>query len=170
MSVVIALDQGTTSSRAILFDHSGSIVGVAQREFEQIFPQAGWVEHDANEIWESQLAVARGVLADTGTDIANVAALGITNQRETVVIWDRKTGQPIHNAIVWQDRRTANDCNSLRQAGHTDLVQQKTGLIIDAYFCATKIRWILDNVPVRGSVPTRETSPSVPSTAGCFGN
>jgi glycerol kinase len=146
MSVVIALDQGTTSSRAILFDHSGSIVGVAQREFEQIFPQAGWVEHNANEIWESQLAVARQVLSESGSTAADIAALGITNQRETTVIWDRKTGQPIHNAIVWQDRRTAPYCDSLREAGHTDVVQQKTGLIIDAYFCATKIRWLLDNV------------------------
>ncbi len=147
MSVVIALDQGTTSSRAILFDHSGSMLDVAQQEFRQIFPQAGWVEHDAEQIWESQLAVAREVLSHSGTSAADVAALGITNQRETVVIWDRKTGQPIHHAIVWQDRRTASDCDSLRQAGHTEMVQQKTGLIIDAYFCATKIRWLLDNVP-----------------------
>ncbi len=146
MSVVIALDQGTTSSRAILFDHSGSVVGVAQREFEQIFPQAGWVEHNANEIWDSQLAVARQVLSESGTSAADIAGLGITNQRETTVIWDRKTGKPIHNAIVWQDRRTASYCDSLRDAGHTDMVQQKTGLIIDAYFCATKIRWLLDNV------------------------
>ncbi len=146
MSFVIALDQGTTSSRAILFDHSGDIRGVAQREFEQIFPQAGWVEHDANEIWESQLAVARQVLSESGTSAAEIAALGITNQRETTLLWDRVTGQPIHNAIVWQDRRTAAYCDSLREAGHTEMVQQKTGLIIDAYFCATKIRWILDNV------------------------
>ncbi len=146
MSVVIALDQGTTSSRAILFDHSGDVVAVAQREFQQIFPQAGWVEHDANEIWESQLAVAREVLTQSGISAADVASLGITNQRETTVLWDRKTGQPIHNAIVWQDRRTASFCDSLREAGHTDMVQQKTGLLIDAYFCATKIRWILDNV------------------------
>ena len=146
MSVVIALDQGTTSSRAILFDHSGDIVGLAQKEFEQIFPQAGWVEHDANEIWDSQLAVARNVLSESGTSAADVAALGITNQRETTVIWDRSTGKPIHNAIVWQDRRTASYCDSLREAGHVDMVQKKTGLIIDPYFCATKIRWLLDNV------------------------
>ncbi len=146
MSVVIALDQGTTSSRAILFDHAGSVVGVAQREFQQIFPQPGWVEHDANEIWESQLAVTRQVMSQSGVTAADIAALGITNQRETTLLWDRKTGKPIHNAIVWQDRRTASFCDSLRAAGHVDLVQQKTGLIIDAYFCASKIRWILDNV------------------------
>ncbi len=146
MSVVIALDQGTTSSRAILFDHSGSVVGVAQREFEQKFPQPGWVEHDAIEIWESQLAVAREVLTETGTAASDIAALGITNQRETTLLWDRKTGQPIHNAIVWQDRRTANLCDSLHAEGHAAMVQQKTGLIIDAYFCATKVRWLLENV------------------------
>lgn len=146
MSVVIALDQGTTSSRAILFDHSGSVVGVAQSEFEQHFPQPGWVEHDATEIWESQLAVARQVLRESEIAVSDVAALGITNQRETTVLWDRVTGKPIHKAIVWQDRRTASFCDSLRQAGHTGMVQQKTGLIIDAYFCATKIRWLLDNV------------------------
>jgi glycerol kinase len=147
MSVVIALDQGTTSSRAILFDHAGNLIGVSQREFEQIFPQPGWVEHDANEIWESQLAVAREVIQQTGTAVSEIVALGITNQRETVVIWDRQTGQPIHHAIVWQDRRTADVCQALQSAGHTDLVQRKTGLIIDAYFCATKIGWILDHVP-----------------------
>jgi len=146
MSVVIALDQGTTSSRAILFDHSGDLVAAAQQEFTQHFPQPGWVEHDAHEIWESQLAVAQEVLEKSGTSVANVAALGITNQRETTLIWDRKTGQPIHNAIVWQDRRTAAYCNSLHEAGHADLVQRKTGLVIDAYFCASKIRWLLDNV------------------------
>ncbi len=146
MSVVIALDQGTTSSRAMLFDHAGSVVGVAQREFKQIFPQAGWVEHDANEIWESQLAVTRQVMSESGVTAADIAGLGITNQRETTLFWDRKTGKPIHNAIVWQDRRTASYCDSLREAGHVDMVQHKTGLIIDAYFCATKIRWILDNV------------------------
>ncbi|MGB7328965.1 MAG: glycerol kinase GlpK [Rubripirellula sp.] len=146
MSVVIALDQGTTSSRAILFDHDGSVVGVAQAEFEQKFPQPGWVEHDANEIWESQLSVARQVLRDCNVESTDIAALGITNQRETTLLWDRSTGQPIHNAIVWQDRRTASYCGSLHEAGHAEMVQQKTGLIIDAYFCATKIRWLLDNV------------------------
>ena len=147
MQVVMAFDQGTTSSRAILFDHSGSIVGVAQREFEQHYPEPGWVEHDANEIWQTQLAVGREVLDQTGVSADDVVAIGITNQRETTVVWDRATGQPIANAIVWQDRRTASYCDTLREAGHKDQVQAKTGLLIDAYFCATKIRWILDNVP-----------------------
>ncbi|MDE0862337.1 MAG: glycerol kinase GlpK [Rubripirellula sp.] len=147
MQVVMAFDQGTTSSRAILFDHSGSIVGVAQREFEQHYPASGWVEHDANEIWQTQLAVGREVLDQTGVSADDVVAIGITNQRETTVVWDRATGQPIANAIVWQDRRTAPYCDALREAGHSEQVQAKTGLLIDAYFCATKIRWILDNVP-----------------------
>jgi glycerol kinase len=147
MSVILAFDQGTTSSRAIVFDHSGSILGVAQREFTQHYPQPGWVEHDAGEIWQSQLEVGREVLAQCGLSAADVAAIGITNQRETTVLWDRATGEPVHNAIVWQDRRTASFCDSLREAGHTEMVQQKTGLLIDAYFCATKLRWLLDNVP-----------------------
>lgn len=147
MSVILAFDQGTTSSRAIVFDHSGSILGVAQREFTQHYPRPGWVEHDANEIWQSQLEVGREVLAQCGLSAAEVAAIGITNQRETTLLWDRATGEPVHNAIVWQDRRTAAFCDSLQQAGHTDLVQQKTGLIIDAYFCATKLHWLLENVP-----------------------
>lgn len=147
MQVVMAFDQGTTSSRAILFDHNGSIVGVAQQEFEQHYPQSGWVEHDANEIWKTQLTVGREVLERTGVSANEVVAIGITNQRETTVVWDRTTGQPIANAIVWQDRRTAEYCDKLREAGHTNQVQAKTGLVIDAYFCATKIRWILDNVP-----------------------
>lgn len=147
MSVILAFDQGTTSSRAIVFDHSGSILGVSQREFEQRFPKPGWVEHDANEIFESQLLVAREVLSECQLSAQDVAAIGITNQRETTLLWDRSTGQPIHNAIVWQDRRTSSYCDALHEAGHADLVQKKTGLIIDAYFCATKIRWLLDNVP-----------------------
>ncbi|MAI70383.1 MAG: glycerol kinase [Rhodopirellula sp.] len=147
MQVVMAFDQGTTSSRAILFDHNGSIVGVAQREFKQHYPQSGWVEHDANEIWKTQLAVGREVLEQTGLSAQEVVAIGITNQRETTIVWDRTTGKPIANAIVWQDRRTAEYCDKLRESGHTDQVQAKTGLVIDAYFCATKIRWILDHVP-----------------------
>jgi glycerol kinase len=147
MSVVLAFDQGTTSSRAIVFDHSGSILGVAQREFAQLFPQPGWVEHDPNEIWASQLQVAREVIANCALTPADIVAIGISNQRETTVLWDRATGQPVHHAIVWQDRRTASYCDELRAAGHTDTVQQKTGLIIDAYFCATKLRWLLENVP-----------------------
>lgn len=146
MSIILAFDQGTTSSRAIAFDQAGSIVSVAQAEFTQHYPQPGWVEHDANEIWETQLRVGRDVLARCGLTAADVAAIGITNQRETTLVWDRKTGQPIHPAIVWQDRRTAADCDALRAAGHDDLVQRRTGLLIDAYFCATKLRWLLSEV------------------------
>jgi glycerol kinase len=147
MSAVLALDQGTTSSRAILFDHHGRILEVCQKEFQQIFPQAGWVEHDANEIWESQKSVAQDVLKKAEMKAGDIAALGITNQRETTVLWDRKTGVPIHNAIVWQDRRTSGFCDGLKKAGHAELVQQKTGLVIDAYFSGSKVRWLLDNVP-----------------------
>jgi glycerol kinase len=147
MSVVLAFDQGTTSSRAIVFDHAGSTLGVAQREFTQHYPQPGWVEHDANEIWQSQLDVAREVLSQVGLTAADVAAIGITNQRETTVLWDRATGEPVHHAIVWQDRRTAAFCDSLREAGHAEMVQSKTGLLIDSYFCATKLHWLLENVP-----------------------
>ncbi len=147
MAVILAFDQGTTSSRAIVFDATGAMLGVAQREFTQHYPRPGWVEHDANEIWQTQLDVARGVLRDCGLTAGDVAAIGITNQRETTLIWDRTTGEPIHHAIVWQDRRTAADCDALRAAGHEELVQQKSGLLIDAYFCATKLRWLLEHVP-----------------------
>jgi glycerol kinase len=144
---VLALDQGTTSSRAILFDHQGAIRAVAQQEFKQYFPQSGWVEHHGNEIWESQLAVAQRVLQDAAVTAKEIVAIGITNQRETTLIWNRQTGQPIHPAIVWQDRRTASICDQLRQAGHTELIREKTGLVVDAYFSGTKIQWLLDNVP-----------------------
>lgn len=147
MSLILALDQGTTSSRAILFDHAGSIRSVAQQEFRQIYPQSGWVEHDPEEIWATQVRVARDVLTKAGLTSKDVAAIGITNQRETTVVWDRATGKPIYNAIVWQDRRTAPICDRLRSNGHADRIQQKTGLIVDAYFSATKLQWILDNVP-----------------------
>ncbi len=147
MSFILALDQGTTSSRAILFDASGNICGVAQREFQQIYPQPGLVEHDGLEIWQSQLAVAREALQHKSLSAKDIAAIGITNQRETAIVWDRKTGQPIANAIVWQDRRTAAMCDELRSAGYADSIQQKSGLIIDAYFSGTKIRWLLDHVP-----------------------
>lgn len=146
-SVILALDQGTTSSRAIVFDHHGSIRAVAQKEFKQIYPQAGWVEHDPEEIWQTQLATAREALTKAGLQAKDVAAIGITNQRETTVIWDRKTGAPIHNAIVWQDRRTAKFCDELKQAGHAAVIQRKAGLVIDAYFSGSKVRWLLDNVP-----------------------
>ncbi|PYJ06032.1 MAG: glycerol kinase, partial [Verrucomicrobia bacterium] len=146
-SFVLALDQGTTSSRAIIFDHAGAIRAAAQQEFPQIFPQAGWVEHDPRELWSSQLAVARGALAKAGLQAKDIAAIGITNQRETTVLWDRRTGEPLHNAIVWQDRRTAGFCDELKRAGHGDLIRRKTGLVIDAYFSASKLRWLLDHVP-----------------------
>jgi glycerol kinase len=144
---ILALDQGTTSSRAILFDGHGSIRAVAQREFRQIFPRPGWVEHDPLEIWESQLAVAREALATAGLGARDLAGIGITNQRETVVLWDRATGKPVHNAVVWQDRRTADDCERLRQSGHLPAFRKKTGLVLDPYFSGTKIAWLLANVP-----------------------
>src|SRR5262245_58586761 len=147
MNAILALDQGTTSSRAIIFDHDGSIRAVAQQEFQQIFPQAGWVEHDANEIWQTQLDTARAALTKAELTAADIAAIGITNQRETTVLWDRKTGEPIHHAIVWQDRRTAEFCDGLKAAGHAELIQQRSGLVIDAYFSGSKVRWLLDHVP-----------------------
>ena len=147
MTYLLALDQGTSSSRSIIFDATGQIVASAQREFRQIFPQPGWVEHDPLEIWDSQLATAREVLAKAGLQAGDVKALGITNQRETTLVWNRQTGVPIHPAIVWQDRRAEPTCAALRAQGLTPLVQQKTGLVIDAYFSATKLKWILDHVP-----------------------
>ncbi|MBK8518161.1 MAG: glycerol kinase GlpK [Saprospiraceae bacterium] len=145
-SYILALDQGTTSSRAIVFDKSGKIISIAQKEFTQYFPQAGWVEHDPNEIWSTQIGVAAEAITKAGINVQQIAGIGITNQRETTVVWDRNTGQPIYNAIVWQDRRTAAFCDQLKSEGRSDLIQQKTGLIIDAYFSASKIKWILDNV------------------------
>jgi len=143
---ILALDQGTTSSRAIVFDHKGQIRSVAQREFKQIFPQSGWVEHDPNEIWATQASVAAEATVKLGINGTNIKAIGITNQRETTIVWDRETGEPVYNAIVWQDRRTAAFCDQLKKDGHTDLIRSKTGLVIDSYFSGTKIRWILDNV------------------------
>ncbi|HTI60443.1 glycerol kinase GlpK [Mucilaginibacter sp.] len=143
---ILALDQGTTSSRAIVFDHKGQIRSVAQKEFTQIFPQPGWVEHDPNEIWSTQAGVAAEATVKMGINGTNIKAIGITNQRETTIVWDRNTGEPVYNAIVWQDRRTAGFCDQLKQDGHAALVQSKTGLVIDAYFSGSKIRWILDNV------------------------
>jgi glycerol kinase len=144
---ILSLDQGTTSSRAIVFDKEGSIISIAQREFKQIYPQPGWVEHNATEIWSSQVAVATEAIIKASITPNDIAAIGITNQRETTVLWDRKTGEPLHNAIVWQDRRTSAYCDELKAQGLAKSVQEKTGLIIDAYFSATKIRWILENVP-----------------------
>src|SRR5216683_1913627 len=146
MSYILALDQGTTSSRAIVFDHDGAVRAVAQKEFTQIFPNPGWVEHDAEEIWASQIGVAVEAIERAKLQARDIAAVGITNQRETTVVWDRDTGEPIHHAIVWQDRRTAEFCERLKNDGAGPAVQQKTGLLIDAYFSASKIRWILDNV------------------------
>ncbi len=142
---ILALDQGTSSSRAIVFDAQGRAASTAQREFRQIFPQPGWVEHDAQEIWQTQLAVAREALA--GVPGAQVQALAITNQRETTVLWDRATGQPVSNAIVWQDRRTAGWCDALQRAGHGPRIQHRTGLVVDAYFSGSKLRWMLDHLP-----------------------
>ena len=147
MKAVLALDQGTTSSRALVFDRSANILAVAQQEFGQHYPQPGWVEHDPMEIWNTQLATAKAALAKANLSINDLAAIGITNQRETTVVWDRKTGQPIANAIVWQDRRTAGFCEELTRAGHAQTIQDKTGLVVDAYFSGSKVRWLLDNVP-----------------------
>ena len=143
---ILSFDQGTTSSRAIVFNHKGEIKSVAQKEFEQIFPKPGWVEHDPNEIWSSQAAVAAEAITKIGINGLNIAAIGITNQRETTIVWDRETGEPVYNAIVWQDRRTAKYCDKLKEEGLVDKIREKTGLVIDAYFSGTKVKWILDNV------------------------
>ncbi|QYA26371.1 glycerol kinase GlpK [Gramella sp. MT6] len=143
---ILALDQGTTSSRAIVFDKKGSIVSIAQKEFRQHFPKPGWVEHDPDEIWSTQAGVAAEATTKKGLNGENIAAIGITNQRETVVVWDRKTGKAVYNAIVWQDKRTADYCEQLKKNGDGEMIQQKTGLVIDAYFSGTKVQWILDNV------------------------
>jgi glycerol kinase len=147
MTYLLALDQGTSSSRSIVFDRDGRIVAMAQREFRQIFPQPGWVEHDPEEIWQTQLATAREAIAKAGIAAGAIRAIGITNQRETTVLWNRRTGQAIHNAIVWQDRRGEPLCAQLREQGHADQVRRSTGLVVDSYFSATKIRWLLDQVP-----------------------
>src|SRR6266705_3094486 len=147
MKYILALDQGTTSSRAIVFDHSGSVVASAQKEFRQIFPKPGWVEHDATEIWATQKYTATEALGKAGLTAADIAAVGITNQRETTVAWDRETGEPVHHAIVWQDRRTAAACDRLKARGLAPLIKRKTGLVVDAYFSGTKLEWLLRNVP-----------------------
>src|SRR5438445_12664757 len=147
MPYVLALDQGTTSSRAIVFDREGAVRATAQKEFAQLFPEAGWVEHDPEDIWASQLGVAVEALGRARIGPRDLAGIGITNQRETTIVWDRETGEPIHNAIVWQDRRTADYCARLKTDGSAATVRQKTGLQVDPYFSATKIRWLLDHVP-----------------------
>lgn len=144
---ILALDQGTTSSRAIIFDHSGSVLGIAQKEFKQHYPNPGWVEHDAQEIWESQLSVAQQVLEEQGISPQEIAAIGVTNQRETVVLWDKATGKPVHNAIVWQCRRSADICKTLKEQDHEALFRERTGLVLDAYFSGTKLKWIFDTYP-----------------------
>ena len=143
---ILSLDQGTTSSRAIVFDKEGTIRSIAQKEFKQIFPKPGWVEHDPHEIWSTQIAVVVEALSKIGLNGGDIAAIGITNQRETTIVWDRVTGEPVYNAIVWQDRRTAKYCDTLKKQGLEKMFRLKTGLVIDAYFSATKIKWILDNV------------------------
>ena len=144
---ILALDQGTSSSRAIIFDSQGKIKATSQKEFTQIFPKPGWVEHNPMEIWSSQASVIAEAITSIGINGRNIAGIGITNQRETTIVWDAETGEPVYNAIVWQDRRTSEYCDSLKRDGRTVLIRSKTGLIIDAYFSATKIRWILENVP-----------------------
>lgn len=143
---ILSLDQGTTSSRAIVFNHSGEIIAIAQKEFTQIYPEAGWVEHNPSEIWSTQLSVATEVIAKANLTAADVKAIGITNQRETTVVWDKTTGKPVYNAIVWQDRRTSEYCNSIKKQGLSQKIQEKTGLIIDSYFSATKVKWVLEHV------------------------
>ncbi len=143
---ILALDQGTTSSRAILFDHKGENIAITQKDFTQIFPKPGWVEHDPNEIWSSQLKTALDITKKAKISMDEIAGIGITNQRETTVVWDKETGEPIYNAIVWQDRRTSKYCDHLKSLGHIDRIKQKTGLLLDAYFSGTKLKWILDNV------------------------
>ena len=143
---IMALDAGTTSNRCILFNKKGQIISVAQKEFTQYFPKPGWVEHDANEIWSSQLGVAVEAMAKIDATANDIAAIGITNQRETTIVWDKNTGEPIYNAIVWQCRRTSQYCDKLKEKGLTEKFREKTGLIVDAYFSGTKLKWILDNV------------------------
>ncbi len=155
MNVVLALDQGTSSSRAIVFDHNGRSLAMAQTELTPLFPQPGSVEQDPQEIWRTQLATAQQAISQAGISATDIAAIGITNQRETTLVWNRKTGEPVYNAIVWQDRRTADFCEALKSAGHGEMVTQKTGLIIDPYFSASKLRWILDQVPGARDMATR---------------
>jgi glycerol kinase len=143
---ILSIDQGTTSSRAILFNQKGEIAGVAQREFKQYFPQSGWVEHDANEIWTSVLAVMTEVINENDVRADQIAGIGITNQRETTVVWDKHTGRPIYHAIVWQSRQTQSICSELKQQGYEQTFRDKTGLLLDPYFAGTKVKWILDNV------------------------
>ena len=169
MSHILSLDQGTTSSRAIVFDEHGHIVSVAQQEFEQIFPRPGWVEHDPTEIWSTQIGVANEAISSAGLSATDISGIGITNQRETTVVWERASGRPIHNAIVWQDRRTAELCDRLKAEGHEGTFRQRTGLVLDAYLAGTKLRWILDNVSGAQERAEAGSCASARSTAGCYG-
>lgn len=163
---ILALDQGTTSSRAIIFDEMSDIVAVAQKEFSQIYPKPGWVEHDAEEIWGTQIGVVAEAVAKAGLEPRDIAAIGITNQRETTVVWDRETGKPVYHAIVWQSRQTMDICDELTAKGLGPVIKKKTGLVVDAYFSGTKVKWILDQVPGRGNVPGRENCCSARLTPG----
>ncbi|MEH7828465.1 glycerol kinase GlpK [Gemmobacter denitrificans] len=166
MTHILAIDQGTTSSRAILFDADRHVVAVAQEEFPQHYPRPGWVEHDPADLWSTVAGTARAVIEKAGVDVAMIAAIGITNQRETTLIWDRATGQPIHNAIVWQDRRTADTCTALRDAGHEAMVTARTGLLLDPYFSGTKVKWLLDHIP--GARDRAEAGELAFGTVDCF--
>ena len=161
---ILAIDQGTTSSRAIVFDADLKIVASAQEEFEQHFPASGWVEHDPADLWSTVQSTSRAALEKAGVAAGDIAAIGITNQRETVVVWDKSSGEPIHKAIVWQDRRTAALCRELVEAGHEPMVTEKTGLLLDPYFSGTKLKWLLTRWTVRGRVPRPESFCSAPST------
>ncbi len=170
MSYILALDQGTTSSRAILFDRDGNIRAVARKEFEQIFPQSGWVEHNPAEIWSSQIAVVSEALGRAQVRPQDVAGIGITNQRETTILWDRETGEPVYNAIVWQDRRTAGICDELKAEGAEPLIRGKTGLVIDAYFSGSKLPGFWTTFPARAGAPRLENWPLAPWIAGWCGS
>ena len=170
MSYIMALDAGTTSNRCILFNKAGEICSVAQKEFAQYYPRPGWVEHDANEIWATQLGVALSAMNKVGARAEDIAAIGITNQRETTIVWDKETGEPICHAIVWQCRRTSEYCDELKARGLTEKFRQKTGLIIDAYFSATKLKWILDHIPAPAKGPSGENCSSAPWRPGSSGS
>ena len=167
---VVALDQGTTSSRAIIFDNEQNILGVSQKEFNQIYPKEGWVEHDPMEIWATQYSVLQEVMAKSNITQENIAAIGITNQRETTIVWDKNTGVPVYNAIVWQCRRTADICDKLKSDGYEEYIKENTGLVLDAYFSGTKIKWILDHVEGAEKKLKKAIYYSVQLTHGLFGN
>ena len=166
MRYILAIDQGTTSSRAILFDEEMQVTATAQEEFQQHYPDSGWVEHEASDLWTTVAATCRGVMEKAGVRAGDIAGIGITNQRETTLLWDRKTGKPLHNAIVWQDRRTSAFCAELKKQGHEETVTKATGLLLDPYFSGTKLAWLLDNVEGARDRAEAGTWPSAPWTAG----